>query len=211
MDKEIQIDDEVKADLEGKTPVKGDYILGTDGKSIEGADIQPYALVGADDPILHEQMPAWDFQNPPEDGAFFSQRLVHTMMTRNGIGLAANQCGLRYSVFALRTEPFMVIFNPRIVDISEEEIFLDEGCLSYPWLVLKIKRPRHIRVRFQHPNGDTNTQKMTGMTARVFLHEFDHLQGITFEQKTSRYHLQQGMRKRKFLLRKLKNAGGISG
>lgn len=183
---------------------KENHILGAEDKSLS-EKLEPYSLVNSDDPILHEKMPYWDFQNLPEDPANFAQRLVHTMMTHNGLGLAANQCGLRYNVFALRTMPYLVVFNPRIVDLSSEEVYLDEGCLSFPFLLLKIKRPLHIRVRFQKPNGETSTEKFTGMTARAFLHEYDHLQGITFDQKVNRYHLQQGLRKRKLHIRKIKH------
>ena len=75
------------------------------------------------------------------------------------------------------------------------QIVLDEGCLTYPGLYVKIKRPQHVRVRFQTPNGETLTKQFTGMTARIFQHELDHLDGIVFYNKANRYHREQAMRK----------------
>jgi peptide deformylase len=78
------------------------------------------------------------------------------------------------------TNPIAVCFNPRIVDQGNEEIVLDEGCLSYPGLAVKVKRVKNIKVRYTLPTGETDTQKFTGMTARVFLHELDHMNGVNF-------------------------------
>jgi peptide deformylase len=118
------------------------------------------------------------------------------MYENNGLGLAANQVGVPYSVFAMRGQPQnYVCFNPRIVQPSAEEIILEEGCLSFPGLVVKVKRPRHIRVRFQLPNGETVTETFIGMTARVFQHEMDHLQGKLYFNRANRYHKEVAMKK----------------
>jgi peptide deformylase len=78
---------------------------------------------------------------------------------------------------------------------------MDEGCLSFPNLFLKIKRPRTIKVRFTKPNGDTETMKFDGITARCFLHELDHLNGIVFTSKANRYHLERAMKYKKMIER----------
>ena len=104
------------------------------------------------------------------------------MLAHGGIGLAANQLGLPYRVFAIKANPILVCFNPRIVDVSEDMVELDEGCLTYPGLMLKIKRPATIRCRYTYPNGETVTEIYGGMTARIFQHEFDHLEGKNFTE-----------------------------
>jgi peptide deformylase len=88
-----------------------------------------------------------------------------------------------------------VCFNPKVVLASESVVLLEEGCLSYPGLITKIKRPQHCKVRFTTPNGDTITRQFTGMTARIFQHEYDHLDGIRFYDKANRFHREQAMRK----------------
>jgi len=114
----------------------------------------------------------------------------------NGIGLAANQVGVPYRVFAMRGSPEnFVCFNPRIVQPSAENIILEEGCLSFPGLLVKVKRPKHIRVRFQTPNGDTRTETFIGMTARIFQHELDHLDGRLYFNRANKYHKEIAMKK----------------
>jgi len=149
-----------------------------------------------DPKYLHIRCQPFDFENPPFDPIVFSQELVKTMYEQNGLGLAANQVGVPYQIFAMRGAPEnFVIFNPRIIDLSTEEILLEEGCLSYPGLIVKIKRPSLIKVRFQTPNGETRTEKFVGMTARVFLHENDHLLGIRHYDRASRYHRDQAFKR----------------
>jgi len=153
-------------------------------------------LVKHNDPILTTQCQSFDFQNPPFDPIEFSHELVKAMYEWNGIGLAANQVGVPYRVFAMRAQPQnFVCFNPRIVQPSAEQISLEEGCLSFPGLIVKLKRPRHVRVRFQTPNGDTRTETFIGMSARVFQHEMDHLEGRLYFNQASRYHREIALKK----------------
>jgi peptide deformylase len=153
-------------------------------------------LVNKNDPILTQPCNVFDFSNPPMDPVELAKDLVKTMYDHNGIGLAANQVGIPYRVFAMRGSPEnFVCFNPKIVQPSEMEVTLEEGCLTYPGLLVKVKRPQHIRVRFTMPNGETVTKQFTGMTARIFQHETDHLDGIIFYNKAHLYHKEQALRK----------------
>jgi peptide deformylase len=153
-------------------------------------------LVKADDPILTTKAENFDFRNPPTDPAELAQEMVKFMYDNNGIGLAANQVGLSYRMFVMRGHPQnFACFNPRIVQPSTQEIILEEGCLTYPGLLVKIKRPQHIRVRFTMANGETRTDMFTGMSARIFQHELDHLDGIKFFDRANRYHREQAMKK----------------
>ena len=153
-------------------------------------------LVEANDPVLLNPCEKFDFNNPPFDPIQFAHDLVRTLYEYNGIGLSANQVGVPYQVFALRAVPEnFVCYNPRIVMPSEETITLEEGCLTYPGLFVKIKRPRHVKVRFQMPNGETRTETFTGMSARAFQHEMDHMEGKIFYNQASKYHKDQAIRR----------------
>lgn len=153
-------------------------------------------LVDQNDIVLRTICLDFNFNDPPFDAIEFSQELVKFMYDRNGIGLAANQVGVPYRIFAMRGSPEnFVCFNPKIVHCSQEQVSLEEGCLTYPGLIVKIKRPQHIRVRFQTPNGETLTKQFTGMSARVFQHELDHLDGKIFYNQANRVHREQALRK----------------
>lgn len=165
-----------------------------------------YELVKQDHPLLSTQLEYFDFENPPIDPVELAKNLTETMLKNNGLGLSANQCGLPYRVFVLANNPVMACFNPRVIDASyETEIALEEGCLSYPYLYLKVKRPRMIKVRYTMPNGETVTEKFDGLTARVFLHEMDHMEGVNFTTKVHRYHLDKALKKKQQFLRAKKN------
>ena len=142
-------------------------------------------LVPDSDPILSQEMPKFDFDNPPTDPIQLAYDLVESMRHHNGLGLSANQIGLPYRVFAMQAVPAIVCFNPKVIDESSEEIMLEEGCLSFPGLGIKIKRPRHIKVRYTEPNGNIVTKKFTGMAARCFLHEYDHMNGTKYIDRAS--------------------------
>jgi peptide deformylase len=128
----------------------------------------------------------------------------------NGLGLAANQCGLPYRVFVLRSQEPLACFNPRIVDTSEGISLMDEGCLSYPHLAIPIKRARSIKVRFQDFKGETHTEIFSGMTARCFQHELDHLDGIDYTKRASTFHLERALRKQKIIQRELKRGDRVA-
>lgn len=140
----------------------------------------------------------FDFSNPPFDPVEFSQQLVKLMYEKNGLGLAANQVGYNYRVFSMRGSPEnFVFFNPKIVDFSEKAIKLDEGCISYPGVVIPIKRPEAIRVRFNTPSGEVRTDKFVGLAARVIQHEFEHINGKPFYRLANKYHIDKGFRNSK--------------
>jgi len=152
--------------------------------------------------ILHQHTERFDFTNPPMDPTELFQNLKETMIANRGVGLAAPQCGIPYSVFVMGNpdDPDSVfsVFNPKIVDEASKDIVLgEEGCLSYPNLFVKVKRPKSIKARFSGHDGNVGTLKMDGWTARIFQHEFDHLYGITFQKRASKFHLDQAKNKQK--------------
>jgi peptide deformylase len=145
-------------------------------------------LVRNTDPILSEEMPKYDFAD--DDAIPHATELAHTLaqscIHHDGLGLSANQLGLRVRAFIMTATPMICMFNPVIVGESEATTTDDEGCLSYPGLILKIKRFDVIRVRYAKPNADIVTERYEGMTARIIQHEVDHLNGILFPDKVSK-------------------------
>jgi len=105
-------------------------------------------------------------------------------MTRNepeGIGLAAPQVGVSKRVIVVQTEKEPVILvNPKITKRSKETEIMEEGCLSFPGLWLKIKRAKSAEVEALDKNGKEIKIKAEGLSARVLQHEIDHLDGILF-------------------------------
>lgn len=158
-------------------------------------------LIPENSDILFQEIPRFDFSNPPVDPIQLSKDLAETMLANNGIGLSANQVGLSYRVFVIKSNPILACFNPIVVDDGEEELYLEEGCLSYPDLFIKIKRKKIIKVRYTEPSGQTITRVFDGLTARIFLHEYDHLNGIDFISRASPIHKEMGLKKRKKIRR----------
>ena len=138
-----------------------------------------YKLIEHNSPLLKQVTEKFDFSNPPTDPVQLYNDLAKIMIDEGGIGLSANQVGLPYRFFVLRAEQVIGCFNPIIVDQSSEMVMLEEGCLSFPGLMVKIKRPRRIKVRFAEPDGQIYTKVFDGMTARAFQHELSHLDGRT--------------------------------
>lgn len=143
----------------------------------------------------------FDFQNPPTDPIQLAKDLAETLIAKEGLGLAANQIGLPYRVFAIMASEIIVCFNPIIVDESEEQIVLEEGCLSFPGLSVKVKRPRRIKVRYTEPNGNVVTKVFDGLTARVFMHETSHLNARTMLDDCSYIEKERAQKKLKKLRR----------
>jgi len=122
------------------------------------------------------------------DRHHLSKILIDNMIHHNGIGISANQIGIWERAFAmirdLEHQEVMVCFNPRIIKSYTEEVEMEEGCLSYPELFLKIKRPDKIVVKYEDEDKKTHKMKLEGLASRVFQHEYDHMEGIDFTQRT---------------------------
>lgn len=163
-------------------------------------------LVPQTDPILKQETIPFDFENPPVPALDIAEEIRYNMATHRGIGLAAPQIGYNYSIFGVGNpdvmESILVFFNPKIVHYSDDLVLMDEGCLSFPEMTLKIKRSSEIRMRFTGATGITETMRFNGMTARVVQHEYDHLQGITFDTRVNKYHLDKAKRKQTLNKRK---------
>jgi len=165
-------------------------------------------LVKSYNPMLTAPTKPFDFISKEYDSKKLSEDLAETMIANKGVGLSASQCGIPLSVFVIgdpnNRESIMAFFNPKIVDSFGEEVYYEEGCLSFPGLYIKVKRPSQIRLRFTDANNNIATTKYTGFTSRIIQHEFDHLQGIVFTNKATTYHLQIGKKNQKLFLRRNK-------
>ena len=125
----------------------------------------------------------WSFESPKEDTKEFAKELVDVMWSHSGLGISANQIGHNYRVFAMRGDTkkdSIVCFNPEIKDFSPEMNTMEEGCLSLPDVFARVVRPAYVAISYLDEDGKEEGQLASGMTARVFQHELDHLDGILF-------------------------------
>ena len=130
--------------------------------------------------------------------------ILDLMQKSKGVGLAANQVGLDASVFGMLKSngDKIAVFNPIIRGASDETNLGVEGCLSFPALMLNVKRANSIAVSYQNKEGTTVNEELHGFDARVFQHEFDHLQGINFVDRVSKLKLDLAIKKRKKYIKK---------
>ena len=146
-------------------------------------------IVKFPDPILRQRMPEFDFANPVMDPVELEKSMLTAMFQFDGIGLAANQVGIPARVFVMghkdNPDAAQAFFNPEIVGNSEEIADMEEGCLSFPGIYVKIKRPTKIRVRWHNSKGELQEDEFDGYNCKCFLHEYDHLEGITFQDRVS--------------------------
>jgi peptide deformylase len=163
-----------------------------------------FQLVSENHSILKQILPEFDFKNPPVNANEFASSLVETCRLHRGIGLSANQCGFPYRVFVMGSgEDYVAFFNPKILK-TYDEVHMMEGCLSFPFLGLRITRPASVDVEYQDFNGETKQAHFSGISARCFQHELDHMNGIVYIEKVKPLALQTGMQKRNKLMKKLK-------
>lgn len=139
--------------------------------------------------------------DPFESGIDWTVRekeILELMHKNLGVGLSATQVGTSYNMFVM-THSYLGdigVYKPEILE-TEGEVQLEEGCLTWPLLYIKIKRSAKIKVQFTKTDGETVVQTwMDGIDARCFLHEYDHLQGINFIDLASDFKLQMAKEKR---------------
>lgn len=155
--------------------------IDTSSGTIQPENLDPLHLYDDNLPLLRERMPEYTGVLPNIEMTTLVKRMRMTMKRFAGIGLSANQCNVKERVFLIGTDDFqLVCINPKVVDMSEELKKDNEGCLSYPALFLKIDRPQWIMAEFTTETGETKQMKLEGLTARCYLHELDHMNGIRF-------------------------------
>jgi peptide deformylase len=112
--------------------------------------------------------------------------MFRTIEINNAVGLAAIQIGIPKRILVIH-DPYkqyrVAMINPKIISKSEEEVSGQEGCLSFPGKYLTIKRPKSVIVQYKSVTGSTFLSELKDYTARIFFHEYDHLDGIVFINK----------------------------
>ena len=148
--------------------------------------------------VLRTPPPEFDFDNPKEDPKTIVENMAEAMEKYGGLGLSANQVGLPYKMFVMKTADKGTVgfFNPKITRVSQETDNLKEGCLSFPDIYLMIKRSKTIELEYQDEQGESHTLVLEGMAARCVQHECDHLNGILFIQRASRLKLERALKAR---------------
>ena len=135
-------------------------------------------------------------------------QLIDSMKHYQGIGLSANQVGIMERVFVMYSDvkkrEIISCFNPKIITQSDNEIVIEEGCLSYPGLWLKVKRPDGIEVEYEDKTGEVQSKAMFGLECRIFLHEYDHMEGTDFTKKVSKIKLDRAKKRQSKMLKKSK-------
>ena len=135
-------------------------------------------------PILHEKMkPCSEDLDRREISRILKENMIHY----EGIGLSANQIGISERVFVMilhmETEEIITCFNPRIIKRYKDCGWFEEGCLSFPDEIINVNRPNRIVVKYEDEDKKNHKIKLDGLAARVFQHEFDHLEGIVFTER----------------------------
>lgn len=153
-------------------------------------------------PQLLEVSEEWDFEvdGDPEE---LIKAMFKFMIENGGVGLAAPQVGIKKRIFIMGNfQKLVACINPKIVSLSDDRIVDFEGCLSFPDLFMKVKRAGSCVAQYQTVTGEVVERELTGLESRVYLHEFDHLYGVTFDQRVGNLTYKMAKDKRKKELKK---------
>ena len=154
--------------------------------------VLPIATVG--DPVLRQRADEVEMSDlaAPEMQRLIDD-MIETRRAAGGAGLAANQVSRPVRIAVVEVDehtrdrypykprvPLTVIVNPRLEPLSEEQLLINEGCLSVPGLRGDVPRSASVLVHYFDRNGDPRSEEVRGLTAGTFQHEVDHLDGVLF-------------------------------
>ena len=144
-------------------------------------------LVYYPDEFLTKKVADVNIDFPAFEPTELKKEMVEFMLSNNGIGLSANQVGLDAQLFVMgdSEENSSMLINPTVLQHTEEIVIDLEGCLSFPNVFAQVKRPKEILVEYYDENLEKKRTHLTDYSVKVFLHEWDHLQGITFKDRVS--------------------------
>ena len=141
-------------------------------------------IVAYPNPVLREK--AKEITEITPDLLQLAEDMIETMKKGDGVGLAANQVGEAKRIIVVNLGKEAGVFiNPKIVKTSKKKQILEEGCLSFPGVYFKIKRPEKVEVEFLNEKGESMKIEAKELLACVFQHEIDHLDGILFIDRLS--------------------------
>lgn len=135
-------------------------------------------------PVLRQK--ARPVERFDDDLRRLAERMFDLMHEAEGIGLAAPQVGVSLRLFVVdahHDEPPMVYINPELSEYADEFALSEEGCLSLPGIRGEIRRPMGVTIHAQDLSGKSFTRRADDLTARVWQHEFDHLNGVMIIDK----------------------------
>ena len=121
------------------------------------------------------------------DASMLTNVMFDRMNEMGGAALSAPQVGLDMCMFVMGIDQAKIeVFNPTIVSYSKEEALMNEGSLTFPGILVIVKRPIAVTVEYYNKNGELQQNEFKGLTARIFQHAFDHLQGTTMKDRVSK-------------------------
>ena len=123
------------------------------------------------------------------------ERMQHLMHDAQGVGLAATQLGVLQRIFIFEPEGEVghAVINPRIIESSDEKLTEEEGCLSLGEVRVPVERSTKVTLEGTDPSGDEVRFELEGLSARVVLHEYDHLDGVLILDRTDPEHRKQAL------------------
>ncbi|KAB1159313.1 MULTISPECIES: peptide deformylase [Tenacibaculum] len=158
-------------------------------------------IVAYGDPVLRKVGQEIDKDYPQLEKLISDMR--ETMYNAQGVGLAAPQIGKAIRLFLIDASPFAedeeleeedrnvlkdfnrVFINAKIIKEEGDEWAFNEGCLSIPDVREDVFRQETITIEYQDENFEKHTETISGLAARVFQHEYDHIEGVLFTDKLS--------------------------
>lgn len=158
-------------------------------------------IVAYGDPVLRKVGKEIDADYPNLEKLISNMR--ETMYNASGLGIAAPQIGKAIRLFVIDASPFAededlteeeretfknfnkVFINAKIIEEEGDEWVFNEGCLSIPDVREDVFRQPKITIEYVDENFEAHTEVLDGLPARVFQHEYDHIEGILFTDKLS--------------------------
>eukprot|EP00579_Thalassiosira_antarctica_P001575 CAMPEP_0201869998 /NCGR_PEP_ID=MMETSP0902-20130614/3286_1 /ASSEMBLY_ACC=CAM_ASM_000551 /TAXON_ID=420261 /ORGANISM="Thalassiosira antarctica, Strain CCMP982" /LENGTH=256 /DNA_ID=CAMNT_0048395567 /DNA_START=107 /DNA_END=877 /DNA_ORIENTATION=+ len=154
---------------------------------VEGTNLQVLKYPHPSLRAPNEEIPMEDLTGPGSEISLIAKEMFLVMYATQGVGLAAPQVGInkRLMVYNESGDPKKwmqesIMVNPKIVEFSEAKEWDEEGCLSFPDMGGDVERSKWIKVEAQNLKGKTVKKKFRGWEARIFQHEYDHLDGMVY-------------------------------
>jgi len=184
--------------------------------AIAPPDLGPFELIPPSDPRVNTMIAPFNDNLLKEynlkDRKELSDKMFEVMIKYGGIGLTCNQIGLPFNMFVMGGHSKIengkkyTCINPKIVSASEEQILFKEGCLTFPFLFLAIKRPKTVVVQYETVEGGEVEETLDGMFSRIYQHEYDHTLGRVFTERVSKLKLDLAKKKADKIMKRLKSA-----
>lgn len=153
-------------------------------------------------PAMREIPPLFDFETQGHMARPLVAAMHHKLKQLGLTGLSANQVHgenwPRVRVFMVGSgDQCKAFFNPVITSVSKDQVVMEEGCITIPEFTLALKRPVYVNIQYQDEDGVAHHEQYTGVTARIILHEYDHMVGRNFMDHASNFKMRWEVNKYK--------------